>query len=112
MSVASHLNITPKQYDVKIRTLIPLYDELIAEAASDPRVGPAFPVEEQDPEKLIESGLCVGTPDEVRRAVAKYQAVGVDVLGLVPRTSWIEPQEVVLRSLATTGRSVLPAFRS
>lgn len=86
--------------------------ELIAEAASDPRVGPAFPVEEQDPEKLIESGLCVGTPDEVRRAVAKYQAVGVDVLGLVPRTSWIEPQEVVLRSLATTGRSVLPAFRS
>ena len=33
MSVTSHLNITPEQYDDKIRTLIPLYDELIAEAA-------------------------------------------------------------------------------
>jgi alkanesulfonate monooxygenase SsuD/methylene tetrahydromethanopterin reductase-like flavin-dependent oxidoreductase (luciferase family) len=68
-------------------------------------------VDEQDPEKLIASGLCVGNPDEVRRAVKKYEDVGVDVLGMIPRTSWIEPQEVVLRSLATTGREVLPAFR-
>ncbi len=33
MSVTSHLNIPPEQYDDKIRTLIPLYDELIVEAA-------------------------------------------------------------------------------
>jgi ubiquinone/menaquinone biosynthesis C-methylase UbiE len=33
MSVASHLSITPDAYDVRIRSLIPLYDELIAEAA-------------------------------------------------------------------------------
>ena len=33
MSVVSHLAITPAAYDRKIRTLIPLYDELIAEAA-------------------------------------------------------------------------------
>jgi alkanesulfonate monooxygenase SsuD/methylene tetrahydromethanopterin reductase-like flavin-dependent oxidoreductase (luciferase family) len=85
--------------------------ELVREAALDPAVVPAFPVDEQDPEKLIASGLCVGNPDEVRRAVKKYEDVGVDVLGMIPRTSWIEPQEVVLRSLATTGREVLPAFR-
>jgi len=32
-SVVSHLAISPAQYDARIRTLIPLYDELIAEAA-------------------------------------------------------------------------------
>ncbi|HEX5217450.1 MAG TPA: class I SAM-dependent methyltransferase [Vicinamibacterales bacterium] len=34
MSVTSHLNVSPADYDVKIRTLIPLYDELIPEAAA------------------------------------------------------------------------------
>ena len=34
MSVASHLNVSPADYDVKIRALIPLYDELIPEAAA------------------------------------------------------------------------------
>jgi SAM-dependent methyltransferase len=33
LSVASHLHISPAQYDRKIRTLIPLYDELIPEVA-------------------------------------------------------------------------------
>ena len=33
MSVAGHLRITPRQYDAKIRTLIPYYDELVAQAA-------------------------------------------------------------------------------
>src|SRR4029450_10352193 len=31
MSVASHLAISPAKYDARIRSLIPLYDELIAE---------------------------------------------------------------------------------
>ena len=34
MSVASHLHVSPSDYDVKIRALIPLYDELIREAAA------------------------------------------------------------------------------
>ena len=34
MSVASHLHVSPEEYDVKIRALIPLYDELIPEAAA------------------------------------------------------------------------------
>ena len=33
MSVASHLDVTPAKYDARIRSLIPLYDELIAEVA-------------------------------------------------------------------------------
>jgi SAM-dependent methyltransferase len=33
MSVASHLQISPRDYDVRIRALIPLYDELIHEAS-------------------------------------------------------------------------------
>lgn len=33
MSVASHLAISPTKYDARIRSLIPLYDELIAEVA-------------------------------------------------------------------------------
>ena len=33
MSVASHLAISPAKYDARIRSLIPLYDELITEAA-------------------------------------------------------------------------------
>ena len=33
MSVAAHLDVSPADYDARIRSLIPLYDELIAEAA-------------------------------------------------------------------------------
>ena len=33
MSVASHLAVTPAKYDARIRSLIPLYDELIPEVA-------------------------------------------------------------------------------
>jgi ubiquinone/menaquinone biosynthesis C-methylase UbiE len=33
MSVASHLAVSPAKYDTRIRSLIPLYDELIAEVA-------------------------------------------------------------------------------
>ena len=33
MSVASHLAISPAKYDARIRSLIPLYDELISEVA-------------------------------------------------------------------------------
>ena len=33
MSVSAHLDLSPAQYDTRIRSLIPLYDELVAEAA-------------------------------------------------------------------------------
>ena len=85
--------------------------ELIAEAANDPSLVPPFPVTADDPNDLIESGLCVGDPEQVKRAIQNYADVGVDELGMIPRTSWIEPQEMILESLEVTGRDVLPSFR-
>lgn len=85
--------------------------ELIEEAKHDPDLVPPFPVDATDPEVLIESGLCVGDPEQVRRAVQNYADVGVDELGMIPRTSWIEPQEMILRTVEVAGREVLPAFR-
>lgn len=85
--------------------------ELIAEAANDPSLVPPFPVTADDPNDLIESGLCVGDPEQVKRAIQNYSDVGVDELGMIPRTSWIEPQEMILESLEVTGRDVLPSFR-
>lgn len=54
MSVASHLNVTPAQYDAKIRTLIPLYDELI-EATAQALALAARPVEQ-----LVDLGVGTG----------------------------------------------------
>ena len=85
--------------------------ELIAEASNDPSLVPPFPVTADDPNDLIESGLCVGDPEQVKRAIQNYADVGVDELGMIPRTSWIEPQEMILESLEVTGRDVLPSFR-
>lgn len=85
--------------------------ELIAEAANDPSLVPPFPVTADDPNDLIASGLCVGDPEQVKRAIQNYADVGVDELGMIPRTSWIEPQEMILESLEVTGRDVLPSFR-
>lgn len=85
--------------------------ELVAAAARDPAVVPPFPARADDPEVLIESGLCVGDPEQVRRSIQNYADVGVDELGMIPRTSWIEPQDMILESLEVTGREVLPGFR-
>ena len=70
-----------------------------------------MPASVDDPDLLIESGLCVGDPEQVRRSVQNYADVGVDELGMIPRAGWIEPQELILRTLEVTGREVLPAFR-
>jgi alkanesulfonate monooxygenase SsuD/methylene tetrahydromethanopterin reductase-like flavin-dependent oxidoreductase (luciferase family) len=85
--------------------------ELIKEAENDPDLVPPFPVTASDPNVLIESGLCVGDPEQVKRAIQNYADVGVDELGMIPRTSWIEPQEMILETLDVTGREVLPSFR-
>ncbi len=85
--------------------------ELIAEAEEDPSVLPPFPASPDDPDVLIESGLCVGDPEQVRRSIQNYADVGVDELGMIPRTSWIEPQSMILETLEVTGREVLPGFR-
>ncbi len=85
--------------------------ELIKEAENDASVVAPFPATAEDPNVLIESGLCVGDPEQVRRAIQNYADVGVDELGMIPRTSWIEPQEMILETLEVTGREVLTSFR-
>jgi alkanesulfonate monooxygenase SsuD/methylene tetrahydromethanopterin reductase-like flavin-dependent oxidoreductase (luciferase family) len=85
--------------------------ELIKEAENDASVVAPFPATAEDPNVLIESGLCVGDPEQVRRAIQNYVDVGVDELGMIPRTSWIEPQEMILETLEVTGREVLTSFR-
>jgi tRNA (cmo5U34)-methyltransferase len=54
MSVASHLNITPARYDRKIRTLIPLYDELIDESAQ------ALRLAQRKVERIVDLGIGTG----------------------------------------------------
>ena len=85
--------------------------ELIKEAENDASVVAPFPATAEDPNVLNESGLCVGDPEQVRRAIQNYADVGVDELGMIPRTSWIEPQEMILETLEVTGREVLTSFR-
>ena len=54
MSVATHLKLTPQQYDQQIRGLIPLYDELLHEAATALRLA-ARPVRQ-----IVDLGVGTG----------------------------------------------------
>lgn len=54
MSVATHLDLTPAAYDEKIRTLIPLYDELIAASSA------AVALATRPVEQIVEFGIGTG----------------------------------------------------
>jgi SAM-dependent methyltransferase len=77
MSVAAHLKVTPAQYDRKIRTLIPYYDELLSEAAAAVRMC------ERPVELLVDLGI--GTGALASRCLAvlpprrRAQVWGIDV---------------------------------
>lgn len=73
MSVATHLNITPAQYDDQIRTLIPLYDELISEAAK------ALQLASRRIESIVDLGVGTGAlADACLRVVPKASVWGID----------------------------------
>ena len=54
MSVAKHLKLTPDQYDERIRTLIPHYDELIAETGNSLRLS------DRRIESIVDLGIGTG----------------------------------------------------
>jgi alkanesulfonate monooxygenase SsuD/methylene tetrahydromethanopterin reductase-like flavin-dependent oxidoreductase (luciferase family) len=70
-------------------------------------------IPEPTPEGLdhqIEHGaVCIGTPEEVSRAVQRYENAGADQLtfGMLSTTM---PVEVAIEAVETFGRHVLPAF--
>ena len=73
MSVAGHLRITPSQYDAKIRSLIPYYDELIARAAEALRLS-ARPVSQ-----ILDLGVGTGALAKACLAVRPRARVwGID----------------------------------
>jgi tRNA (cmo5U34)-methyltransferase len=73
MSVAGHLRISPRQYDAKIRTLIPYYDELVAHAAEALRLS-ARPVS-----RIVDLGVGTGALTKACLAVRPRARVwGID----------------------------------
>jgi alkanesulfonate monooxygenase SsuD/methylene tetrahydromethanopterin reductase-like flavin-dependent oxidoreductase (luciferase family) len=76
---------------------------------------PVWPdlIPEPTPEGLehqIQAGdVCIGTPDEVERAVQRYSDAGADqlVFGMLSTTM---PVEIAIEAVQTFGRHVLPKF--
>lgn len=62
-------------------------------------------------EQLIQTGACVGDPDDVIEALKLWEASGIDMLVLVPITGFSEPFEKTIESIETFGKHVLPRFR-
>jgi alkanesulfonate monooxygenase SsuD/methylene tetrahydromethanopterin reductase-like flavin-dependent oxidoreductase (luciferase family) len=76
---------------------------------------PAWPAQVPEPtleqvEASVERGLmAIGTPEEVERCVAKYEATGADqlVFGMLSTTM---PIEAAIEAVETFGRELIPAF--
>ena len=53
--------------------------------------------------------MAIGSPEEVERCVAKYEATGADqlVFGMLSTTM---PAEVAIEAVETFGRHLIPAF--
>jgi alkanesulfonate monooxygenase SsuD/methylene tetrahydromethanopterin reductase-like flavin-dependent oxidoreductase (luciferase family) len=55
-------------------------------------------------------GLCFGGPERIRRALERWEAVGVDRVNFLLNTNELIPQADVLASLRLFAREVMPAF--
>lgn len=84
MSVANHLNVTPAQYDARIRTLIPLYSELIGETAA------SLGLASRRITRIVDLGVGTGALTQAcLRAVPTARVWGIDadpeMMGIVPK---------------------------
>jgi len=84
--------------------------ELVARAAADPELVGPIALGGVDRDFLHTNGICVGGPDEVTRTMKRFEEVGFDELVVVPVLGWNLPHEVVVESVHTMGKRVLPAF--
>jgi SAM-dependent methyltransferase len=74
MSVANHLDLSPADYDRRIRGLIPLYDELIGQAAAALQLAP------RRPKRLVDLGIGTGALTKACLAVSPgAQVHGIDI---------------------------------
>jgi alkanesulfonate monooxygenase SsuD/methylene tetrahydromethanopterin reductase-like flavin-dependent oxidoreductase (luciferase family) len=84
--------------------------ELIKEISADKSLAGAF-AKAGDADGFYKNGICVGTPDEVARTIARFEAIGLDQLVLIPVVGWNTPHEKTLESIRLLGDKVLPRFQ-
>jgi alkanesulfonate monooxygenase SsuD/methylene tetrahydromethanopterin reductase-like flavin-dependent oxidoreductase (luciferase family) len=86
--------------------------ELIRKAYKNPDVKGPVPEGPSEPDFLYQNGVCVGSPDDVKRTIARYRDIGLDMLVMIPAVGWHFPHERTLESIALVGEKVLPGFRA
>jgi len=59
----------------------------------------------------VPDGLCLGDPEQIVRAVKRWESIGVDEINFLLNASEVLPQQQVLDSLQLFAREVMPAFR-
>jgi alkanesulfonate monooxygenase SsuD/methylene tetrahydromethanopterin reductase-like flavin-dependent oxidoreductase (luciferase family) len=84
--------------------------ELIREVSGDKNLSGAF-AKASGAEGFYKNGICVGSPDDVARTIARFEAIGLDQLVLIPVVGWHTPHEKTLESIRVLGEKVLPRFR-
>ena len=84
--------------------------ELIKEVSGDKTLAGAF-AKTSGAEGFYKNGICVGSPDDVARTIARFEAIGLDQLVLIPVVGWHTPHEKTLESIRLLGEKVLPRFR-
>ena len=57
-------------------------------------------------------GICIGDPEQILRAVKRWEAIGVDEINFLLNASEVLTQQQVLDSLRLFASEVMPAFRS
>jgi alkanesulfonate monooxygenase SsuD/methylene tetrahydromethanopterin reductase-like flavin-dependent oxidoreductase (luciferase family) len=61
--------------------------------------------------RKVPEGLCVGTPDDIIKAIKTWESTGVDSVNFVLNMVEYIPQQAVLDSLRLFASEVMPAFR-
>src|SRR5262249_30991243 len=83
--------------------------ELIKEISGDKTLSGAF-AKASGAEGFYKNGICVGSPDEVARTIARFEAVGLDQLVLIPVVGWHTPHAKTLESIPLLREKGRPQF--